>query len=310
MFLFVIAAYGIVWYGISMYFSFILAILISGWYMTENKKEEGESSGNIVRFFGAIVFFCITSAYFFASSIPHGWANLKSAGFNEFKSGLVSQEEGIFGSHPDYFTILANLNIDSEKKVFASMQSKITNPTLKKIVDNNLGQEISLGKLQQILSEIMRTDLTKIGLTQIEITPLQIEARSVLGELYTTVLYPDKDEKNTSPIYRIGTFLTYFIDNNRSRFYDDSLVMNFGKFFYDSNPNTTIERMKKLGLKYLLVDLNAATIDKDPRHDLTKRFEQLLSTFRSDKLELIQTDSLCLQMALEEKDPATYMTYA
>jgi len=29
-FLFVIAAYGIVWYGISMYFSFILAILIGG----------------------------------------------------------------------------------------------------------------------------------------------------------------------------------------------------------------------------------------------------------------------------------------
>ncbi len=68
--------------------------------------------------------------------------------------------------------------------------------------------------------------------------------------------------------------------------------------------------MKKMGLKYLLVDLNAATIDKDPRRDLTKRFEQLLSTFQSDKLELIQTDSLCLQIALEEKDPATYMTHA
>jgi hypothetical protein len=86
--------------------------------------------------------------------------------------------------------------------------------------------------------------------------------------------------------------------------------MQFGKYFYTENANTTIERMEKLGLKYLLVDLNAATIDKDPRHDLTKRFEQLLATFKSDKLELVQTDSLCLQMALEEKDPATYMTYA
>lgn len=68
--------------------------------------------------------------------------------------------------------------------------------------------------------------------------------------------------------------------------------------------------MKKLGLKYFLVDLNAATIDKDPRHDLTKRFERLLSTFRSSKLNLIQTDSLCLRIALEEKDPSTYLTYA
>lgn len=41
-FLFIIAAYGIVWYGISMYFSFLLAILIGGWYMTEYRKEEGE----------------------------------------------------------------------------------------------------------------------------------------------------------------------------------------------------------------------------------------------------------------------------
>lgn len=41
-FLFVIAAYGIVWYGISMYFSFLLAILVGAWYMTEYRKEEGE----------------------------------------------------------------------------------------------------------------------------------------------------------------------------------------------------------------------------------------------------------------------------
>lgn len=41
-FIFIIAAYGIVWYGISMYFSFLLAILIGGWYMSEYRKEEGE----------------------------------------------------------------------------------------------------------------------------------------------------------------------------------------------------------------------------------------------------------------------------
>jgi len=41
-FIFIIAAYGIVWYGISMYFSFLLAILIGGWYVTEYRKDEGE----------------------------------------------------------------------------------------------------------------------------------------------------------------------------------------------------------------------------------------------------------------------------
>lgn len=139
---------------------------------------------------------------------------------------------------------------------------------------------------------------------------LQRETRTVITGLYETVLYPPKSLQNTAGIYRIGTFLTYFISNNRGRYYDDSLVTNFGKYFYDQDPGKAISRMEKLGLKYLLVDLNAATIDKDPRHDLTRRFEDLLSTFKSDKLELVQTDSQCLQIALEEKDPATYMTYA
>lgn len=235
-----------------------------------------------------------------------GTRNLKAAGFNEFKSGKYSQEEGIFNSHPDYFNILATLNISDEKKVYTETMAKIQNPTLKKIIESNIGTEQKIGKLQQILSEVTRTDLTKLGLSQIDSLSLQGEARNMVNELYKTVLYPTNELKNTGGIYRIGTFLTYFIDNNRSRYYDDSLVFSFGKYFYDTNPDIAIERMKKLGLKYLLVDLNAATIDKDPRHDLTKRFENLLSTFKSDKLELVQTDSLCLQMALDEKDPATY----
>jgi hypothetical protein len=54
--------------------------------------------------------------------------------------------------------------------------------------------------------------------------------------------------------------------------------------------------MKEFGLKYLLVDLNAATIDQDPSHNLTKRYEKLLQTFTSDKLKLIETDSICLKI--------------
>jgi hypothetical protein len=58
--------------------------------------------------------------------------------------------------------------------------------------------------------------------------------------------------------------------------------------------------MKIGGLKYLLVDLNAATIDRDPRHDLTNRFENLLHTMKAKNLKLIDTDNTCLQLALDE----------
>ena len=210
--------------------------------------------------------------YFFASSVPHGWNNLKSAGFNEFKNGTLNQEEGIFAAHPDYFNILATLNIADQKKVFSETMQSIANPTLKKLLEGNLGAEENLGKLEQILREIARSDLSKLGLDAMQTTTLRNDARALTKRLYQTVLYPAKDERNTAGIYRIGTFLTYFIDNNRSRYYDDSLVSSLDKYFYDENADITVERMKKLGLKYLLVDLNAATIDKDPRHDLTRRF--------------------------------------
>jgi hypothetical protein len=54
-----------------------------------------------------------------------------------------------------------------------------------------------------------------------------------------------------------------------------------------------------LWFKYLLVDLNSATIDTSIIHDLTKRYEHLLSSFVSNKIELVSTDSVCLEVALE-----------
>jgi hypothetical protein len=99
---------------------------------------------------------------------------------------------------------------------------------------------------------------------------------------------------------------------------EDSLVNRFDTYMYDSNITKTVENIKKLWLSYFLVDLNAATIDKDPRHDLTRRYENLLFTFTSDNLELIETDSVCLKIALEnykqsnktDKDKMDYLTIA
>jgi len=52
-----------------------------------------------------------------------------------------------------------------------------------------------------------------------------------------------------------------------------------------------------MGFTYVLADLNAATIDKDPRRDLTRRFEELLWSFSSRKLDLVYSDNLCLKVA-------------
>jgi len=46
----------------------------------------------------------------------------------------------------------------------------------------------------------------------------------------------------------------------------------------------------------MLVDLNAATIDKDERRNLTSRYEKLLSFFKTDGVELVASDSICLKL--------------
>jgi hypothetical protein len=40
--------------------------------------------------------------------------------------------------------------------------------------------------------------------------------------------------------------MTYLIDNNRTRYYDDSLVFSFETYFYDPTPEVAIERMRKM----------------------------------------------------------------
>lgn len=298
-FIFVIAAYGIVWYWILMYFSMLLMIWISIAYLSQQKENEWE---DLFRLIGSIIVLFIISVYFFKSSLPHWVSNLPASSFTDFKAWILNQEEWIFQSHPDYFWMLSNLNIEDNKKLVADSMSMIQDETLKKIISQSLWQNFDISKLESILKEVKTSNLSSLIQNPEIINSVKIESAKTLDYIYKEVLYPSKDNQNNGKIYRIGTFLTYFISNNRDRYFEDNLIMSFMKYFYDKNPDVTIDRMKKIWLKFLLVDLNAATIDKDPRHDLTDRFEALLSTMKSDKLELIQTDSICLQIAIEEKN--------
>ncbi len=77
-------------------------------------------------------------------------------------------------------------------------------------------------------------------------------------------------------VYRIGTFINYFIDNNRERVFDDAQLDVFTCIDGDGSSNVrTLERLKTLGFKYLIYDTNTASIEKDPNgtlHQKTKRF--------------------------------------
>jgi hypothetical protein len=140
------------------------------------------------------------------------------------------------------------------------------------------------------------------------------EAKLSQNKIYEWILNPKNEYKNKEWIYRIWTFLVYHISENNKRILDDSLITQFNDYIYNEDPNIAIQNMQDLWLKYLLSDLNAATIDQDSAHNLTTRYDKLLKTFVSSKLELIDTDSMCLQVALEDykinKDINKYMNIA
>jgi hypothetical protein len=293
--IFLVAAYGIVWYGIYMYFGFLAIVAMS---VNSDRFTGGEKALT-----GAIVVL-IVLPYFLVSVIPHAWNNLPEDGM-EFKVWKTSEYEGIFQGRPEYIKVMEKFNLRDVSIAREKILRSATNPDLKKILENYAQSTIS--DIVLALELAQRLALEKPTL---QYRALALDAKKVKEYAYEQILYPSEDNRNPDKIYRMGTFLTYYISENRNRFYDDSLITQFGTYFKGKGIDTTAENMKKLGIKYLLVDLNAATIDQDPRRDLTRRYEEILDFIRSDKVRLVATDSLCLQVALDLKRDKNYMNLA
>ncbi|MDD3645890.1 MAG: hypothetical protein PHH06_00620 [Candidatus Gracilibacteria bacterium] len=301
-FLWAISAFGVVWYGIMMYFGFLIMIGISLHYMTGYNDEKDTKELN-AKFFGAGIILIIFGVWFLASVVPHAFNNLKNAQYPYYKSSQYTKEELVFGYHHDYLKMLFTLNIAKDKRE-EFILSKLNDDNLKNIIQNYTGdiyavseilKIIEAGSFEKIFSKdvLAKFDQNKLNL-------LKQKARESKLAIYNGILKPSLEYKNSEGVYRIGTFLRYFIVDNNKRLYEDALIVSFDKYINSENVDKTVDKMKKIGLSYLLVDLNAATIDQDPRHDLTRRYENLLKTFTSERLTLVETDSICLKYALEK----------
>ncbi len=315
-FLWAISAFWIVWYGIVMYLSFLIFLAFWLYYLFsyEEKDEDFEIQ---IRFFCSSVIFFLLIFYFFNSSISHLFINLKTAWYVEYKIWKMNENEAIFAVHPEYFDFMIEMNIAREKQ-----EELIT--SLKKELKDFIQTTQYASNIIPILEKVKSPKMFDGFLTElygIESADMNIkrEVRKIRNKLYFSIINPSKEQENKDIIYRVGTFMKYFVSDNNYRLYDDSLLFSFQKYLFDeSDINKAPERIKKLGMNYILVDLNAATIDKSPIGDLTKRYESVLKTFTSEKLELVSTDSMCLMMALEDykksgktkEDMQEYMKYA
>lgn len=293
--LFVVSAFGIVWYGIFMYFGFLALMALS-------VNLPGASERQTV-YIGSLISLIILP-YFIISVIPHAWANVPKDSL-EYKIGKTTEFESIFAGRPEYLKVLSKLNLRNPSLVNTEIRNTSSNPDIKKIFDNYPDADL--------MDTISILDMA-IKLGTENPTPqylaLEKEAKALKELAYKRILYPNADNRNTDNIYRIGTFLSYYITENRSRFYEDSLIFGFDTKINGGDRETSASNIAKLGVKYLLVDLNAATIDQDPRKDLTRRYEEILDLMRSQKIKLITTDSPCLQVALELRNDPNYMNLA
>ncbi|PID84335.1 hypothetical protein CSB09_01555 [Candidatus Gracilibacteria bacterium] len=299
--LFLVSAFGIVWYGVLVYFMFFVLISL-GFSEAISSTEHDNEASRFIKGSIAGVLFVSLGIYLSYSAPQHNWRNLSMAGYNEYKYRLLSQEEVIFRYRWEYLDSIATVNLKDPKSAIAKSIQAFTLKDLQKRLPKP--ESLTPFEYQKIL--IGFNDAIKQNYFKGENQRVADDLKKAKEVFYNTILYPTKEEANTKGIYRIGTFMTYFIDNNRERYLDDNLITQFESYFYDEDPETTIDRMKKLGIGYLLVDLNAATIDRDPRHSLTRRFDHLLLSMRSKKLKLIDTDSICLRFAIDENKAGSF----
>lgn len=300
-FLWTIAAYWIVWYGIVMYFNFLI-LIGGGIYYLGNYDDNTDKKTKQTKFLGSMVVFIIISIYFFASTVPHAFKNLKTASYKEFKNNDFSSIEAPFLYHWDYLKILFELNISNNKKS-DFIDEALSNDIKDLIAAINIKNKENAVDWKYNIINIYNIDELVSNLRNFRRSIIFQEYHNSISKslynLYSGIYHPTQEYKNTENIYRIGTFLKYYISENNKRLLEDSLVTQFESYILADTADESVENMKKLWLNYFLVDLNAATIDNDPRRNLTKRYESLLKTFTSDKLELVSTDSICLQLATE-----------
>lgn len=266
-FFWTISSFAVVWYWITMYFCLFLFIWYGFYYIWKEKNED-------FRFYAELSILIIFLSYFIFSLIPHTVWNFKEKNFLDYKIWKTTNLEQNFDLHSNYEKIFFELNIWEENRV----------KFLEKNIPENILKDEFFPKNWNI-EEII--DFLKIKKYS--------KNKENLLKIYKHILYPEKDYKSDDKIFRIWTFLKYYIYENHKRIFEDGLLFYFYDFIYDKNPEKTVQNFKKLWLKYILLDLWTPTIDDSVKHLLTERYEKFLETLTSKNLDLIDSNDICLR---------------
>ena len=113
--------------------------------------------------------------------------------------------------------------------------------------------------------------------------------KSYLGE---AISYMNQD--TSGKVYRVGTFFNYHIDFNDRRVLEDNQLGKFDRAMRSLNDGEKfMDQLKERGFRYVLFDMNTATVDRTPEKSLTRKTQQFLQLlFSSSKARLIYTDNI------------------
>ena len=282
-FFWAISAYGIVWYGIIMYVGFIAIIVL---WLYQSGREKYIYLPYLTLFWVWI--------YILFTGFPHATSNLKNAAYLDFKLWQITEYQAVMQYHKEYFEFLFAFNLTSE------WQEQVLRDTRVSLIEVFQPYEAFAGVNPLVADANTAESLYDlIMLLDDQAMPRSLERSysALKQQLFTQVINPSDDIKSSENIYRVGTFMTYFMVDNNIRVVSDNLINQFDAYIWDEDTSITTQRLQDLSIRYLVVDLNAATIDDDPRQELTRRYENLLEYTLSSDIDYISWDSICFRIA-------------
>ncbi|MDD4628868.1 MAG: glycosyltransferase family 39 protein [Candidatus Peribacteraceae bacterium] len=142
--------------------------------------------------------------------------------------------------------------------------------------------------------EVQR-NMLEYSFGKISAAALQERTVSHYDDIATTVLARKKSMPDRPYLYRIGTFIPYFIPRNLEIIAISDHQLDFFNCLYaERNPELTLKRLKALGFNSIIFDTNTATIERDANGSLHKK----VGTF----LEFANTQSLGIVPVVNDRD--------
>ncbi len=96
----------------------------------------------------------------------------------------------------------------------------------------------------------------------------------------------DTNKENPPKIYRVGTFIKYYIHQNDTLVLDDNQLDIFMSLTQDHDDKKAITRLKNAGFKYLIIDTDTPAIDKTPGKTLRAKYQALTKFIEQNKGDL------------------------